>query len=278
MDEEPHRETLRMIRRVTADGLLEFEELCQLGSYLNDNREARHSWPGNILWGTLQSVFEDGQVSAEELEAVGAMLADIEAECAANPDLNLTLYIRKVSRAEREAQKLPPSEPFVAPLLPGRIRREADAGREHEVNLELSSCDCEDWRRRRAALPVGHPGRICRCVAQAYAEALEEGLGADWPKPFVGMIRDLAGLFRGSDLAPDWRAVRIDERDYLIASGAGEWTHVHGPAVDADYDRFSYRRRDRSWFFGAQPPDAELIARFIDAMGDQASSQTSAAT
>lgn len=257
-----------MIRRVTADGILEVDEVCDLGRFLNDDREARHSWPGTILWETLQSVFEDGVVSTEELDAVGAILASIEAECASKPDLNLTMYIRTVSRAEREAKSAAVPEPFVSPLIPGRIRRATDGGADHEVNLEELSCDCEDWKKRRAELAQGHPGRICRCLAQAYAEALEEGLGKDWVQPFVGMIRDLAGLFRGSDLAPSWQTVMIGDHQYLIASGGGEWVHVHGPATDGEYDRFSYRRKDRSWFFGAEPPDADAIARSIDTIAD----------
>ncbi len=84
--------------------------------------------------------------------------------------------------------------------------------------------------------------------------------------PFKGMMKDLAELYRGSDLASAWLSLAVHGRSYLLAAGEGEWVHVHGPSGEADYDRFSYRRKDRSWFFGVQPLEAEVIACCIDAL------------
>ncbi len=98
MNEAPHMETLRVIRRITADGILTTDEVWDLTQYLNESRDARNSWPGNVLWSTLQSIFDDGVVTDDELEVLGAMLVDVGTQCADMGNLGLTTYIRVQSR------------------------------------------------------------------------------------------------------------------------------------------------------------------------------------
>lgn len=100
-------ETLRIIRRITADGVLTMEEVWDLAGFLNEDREARKQWPGNVLWPTLESVFDDGVVDEEEMTVLGTMLSEVCAQAANMNDLGLTTYIRlrnRQSRMEREAQ------------------------------------------------------------------------------------------------------------------------------------------------------------------------------
>lgn len=87
-------ETLRVIRRITADGILTTDEIWDLAQFLNDNREARNSWPGNDLWPALQSVFEDGVVDENEMEELGRIISEIGTQIAAMNNLGLTTYIR----------------------------------------------------------------------------------------------------------------------------------------------------------------------------------------
>lgn len=101
MNEEPHMETLRMIRRITSDGVLDMDEVYDLAHFLNECREARKSWPGNILWETMQSIFDDGEVTEEEQQALGDILVGIAAESSSIDDLGLTSYIRTQSRKDR---------------------------------------------------------------------------------------------------------------------------------------------------------------------------------
>lgn len=93
MESAPHMETLRVIRRITADGILSIDEVWDLAQFLNENRDARKSWPGNILWPTLQSIFDDGVVEEDELEALGGMISEIGTRIAAMNNLGLTTYI-----------------------------------------------------------------------------------------------------------------------------------------------------------------------------------------
>lgn len=94
-------ETLRMIRRVTADGVLDLDEVYDLAHFLNECREARNSWPGTILWETMQSIFDDGEVTDEEQQALGDILVGIAAETSGIEDLGLTTYIRGKSRKDQ---------------------------------------------------------------------------------------------------------------------------------------------------------------------------------
>lgn len=90
----PHMETLRVIRRITADGMLTTDEIWDLTQFLNENREARNAWPGSALWPTLQSVFDDGVVDDEEMKALGRIISDVGTQIAAMNNLGLTTYIR----------------------------------------------------------------------------------------------------------------------------------------------------------------------------------------
>ncbi|MBL6764014.1 MAG: hypothetical protein ISQ14_03590 [Verrucomicrobiae bacterium] len=105
MEEKVHLETLRRIRRITADGLLESREVHDLAEYLERHREARAAWPGSILWPTLESIFEDGVLTDEELAVMGDILVGILAECATKPNLALTSYIRTQSKMEQRSQE-----------------------------------------------------------------------------------------------------------------------------------------------------------------------------
>lgn len=101
MEASPHMETLRLIRRITADGILSVDEVWDLAQFFNESKEARYSWPGNILWPTLQSVFDDGVVDDDEMEALGSMISDIGNQISKMNDLGLTTYIRVQSRKLR---------------------------------------------------------------------------------------------------------------------------------------------------------------------------------
>ena len=101
MREQPHMETLRLIRRITADGVLDMDEVYDLAHFLNECRDARKAWPGNILWETMQSIFDDGEVTEEEQQALGEILVGIAAESETIEDLGLTCYIRNQSRKDK---------------------------------------------------------------------------------------------------------------------------------------------------------------------------------
>ena len=77
-----HMGTLRLVRRVTADGELSLEEIWDLAQYLNGNETAQHKWPGNRLWRQLERAYEDGEISPEEHRHLGDIIVEVEEACA----------------------------------------------------------------------------------------------------------------------------------------------------------------------------------------------------
>jgi len=266
MNEEPHSQTLRVIRRITADSVLEIAEVLDLARFLNDHREARHSWPGAVLWKTLESVLEDGEISEEELVALGKMLEDIEAECVEVETPEDGSNPGAVTPRAQAAVGSVDAIGFTIPESVSGSSMQTERGRLHAGNLAGPSCDCEEWVNQRAKLPERHPGRICRHVANALRERLQVTRGDGWSPAFRGMVEEVADLFRGTVPDAEWRELRVNERDYLLALAGDDWAHVYGPNAAGAYERFSYRRKTRRWFFGASPLNAPLIAAFVDSL------------
>lgn len=253
MKEEPHKPTLRLIRRITADDVLSVEEVWDLGHFLNDSREARHAWPGTLLWETLQSVFEDGVVSEEELEALGNIIRDIDAECSAV----------EVEPEEPSANPVISIEPFLLPAVDRAPSLQTEGGHSYEIRWAGPTCTCADWRKSRGHLDARHPGRLCQHLVAAYHELITEGMKLDCPDSFVGLIKELAGLFRGTESTGDWKLVHVGDIDYLLVSGDDDWTHIHGASQSGEHERFSYNRGTKRWFFGQRPLHAAAILEGI---------------
>ena len=267
MNEEPHLLTLKVIRRITADSVLEMEEVMDLARFLNDNRAARHAWPGSVLWKTLESVFEDGEVTDEELVAIGSILQDIEMECAGvGGEEELTAKKSKKPPRVEPAVHSAKAEPFEIPASVSGVSMQTEGGQLYMVNLTGPECECEEWRDKRSRLSPLHPGRICRHVAGALRERLDTDEGLSWPPLFRGMVKELAEVFRGTVTDAEWKRLRLDDREYLLALTVRDWVHVYGPDAEQQFERFSYRRKDHRWFFGAKPLNAPLIASYIDSL------------
>jgi hypothetical protein len=264
MKEVPNTATLRVIRRITADQILELEEVMDLAGFLNDSRAARHSWPGKVLWKTLESVFEDGEISEEELAAIGSILQDIEHECAGVEDLETEPIV--VNSESAEAIRSVKDEGFMIPESVTGFSMQTEAGQLYSVQLGGPTCECGDWTEKRSRLPERDPGRICKHVAMALRDQLRAGRGDEWPSAFRGMVEELADMFRGTAPDSEWRLLRVNEQDFLMVLNGADWAHVYGPTEGEKVERFSYRRRDHRWFFGAKPANANLIAAYIDTL------------
>lgn len=268
LNDEPHAPTLKVIRRITADEVLEVDEILDLARFLNENREARHAWPGSVLWKTLESVLEDGEISGEEMAALGSILEDIEAECRSFIGEAPTeeAGCRDADIADEEDVKRVDAGGFRLPSSVVGISTQTEAGRLYAVNLAGPTCNCDEWREHRASLPEGNPGRICRHVANALHERLETPDAAEWPAAFRGMVAELAEVFRGTAPDAQWRELRVNARDYLLALAGEDWAHVYGPGAAGSVERFSYSRQKKRWFCGSRPADAAIIAGFVDSL------------
>jgi len=259
MKEELHKPTLRLIRQITADGVLSVEEVWDLGHFLNDNREARHAWPGTVLWETLQSVFEDGVVSVEELEALGSIIRDIDAESS-------SIEVEPEEPISAQAIGI---EPFLLPDVDRESTLQTDGGHSHEIRWTGPTCSCTEWKKSRGQLAARHPGRLCQHLVTAYRELISEKGKLDCPASFAGLINELAELFRGTEASGDWKLVHVGDTDYLLVTGSDAWSHVHGASQSGEHERFSYNRETSRWFFGQRPRDAAAILEGIAGLAAQ---------
>lgn len=253
MKEEPNKPTLRLIRQITADGVLSVEEVWDLGHFLNDSRDARHAWPGTVLWDTLQSIFEDGVVSEEELEALGSIIQDIDTECASV----------EVGAEESEPAQSISIEPFLLPAVEQDSSLQTEGGHSYEIRWAGPTCSCAEWRKNRGHLAARHPGRLCQHLVTAYKELVSDSNRLVCPVSFAGLIKELADLFRGTEATGDWKLVHVGNTDYLLVTGKDAWSHVHGVSQSGEHERFSYNRENGRWFFGQRPRDAAAILEGI---------------
>ncbi|MGB0582618.1 MAG: hypothetical protein ACPGVU_23275 [Limisphaerales bacterium] len=79
-DRTVNEETLKFIRHITADGIVEKDEVWDLGRFLGNNNAARSSWPGDVVWEILEGIFEDNIVDDSEAEDLTQRLQGIEKE------------------------------------------------------------------------------------------------------------------------------------------------------------------------------------------------------
>ena len=76
------QQTLRLITEITSDGVVSFTELTHLAGYLNENREARKTWPGTAGFDVLRDILRDGRVDPHELDGLNLILEGVEIICA----------------------------------------------------------------------------------------------------------------------------------------------------------------------------------------------------
>ncbi|MGK0196791.1 MAG: hypothetical protein ACI91J_000051 [Yoonia sp.] len=263
MEKQPHQPTLRFIHRITSDGIMEKGEIWDLAAFLNEDREARHDWPGSVLWETLNNVFDDGEVSPEEMAALGSILRDIENECG-------TIFADKDEFDDTTDFQIKPADPKAAPSIQpyhfpkiSRTPTVQDSGA-GELTLDLStqSCNCADWQEHRRAFEIGEPGRRCAHLAHAFAESLKNQESV--PAHTRALLEDLD--HRGGGGEPDftWQLLEFHNDRSLPGHGGAIWCQLYAPSRAGEYERFSYHRGEKRWFFGAKRRHSGRLKKFMN--------------
>lgn len=259
--QQPHLPTLRFIRSVTADGILDKTEIWDLASFLNANRDARHEWPGKVLWETLNSVFDDGDVTDEEMAAVGSMLRDIENECG-TIQVERDAFETAAEPARADAPKTA-GQPYHLPKISRNVELTDPIAGALEVDLSGQTCTCRDFAEHRQKSEIGDPGRLCGHLVRAFAEALT-GLGSV-PVHTRSLLADLDRRGCGGEPGFTWQVFDFDGDHVLLGHGSIVWCHVYSPVDAGEYERFSYNREKKRWFFGDKPRHAAKLKRIMDA-------------
>lgn len=274
------QQTLHLIREITSDGVVSFTELTNLASYLNENREARKTWPGTAVFDVLRDILRDGRVDPHELDGLNLILEGVEIICAgsskwsgsevtkepdkkASPNLeDSTIEALKPTVGEESVViNLPHAADLELPsLLTGDIKHRYDG-----VHLPSFSCDCEDWKKNRDSYPEKSLARACRCIVSAIVNELDENpdlLGGS-PPVLEEVMRTAAASGRGLEAVAQWKSVKIANRHFVISTGKTSWCNVYATSLDNAFEKFSFHRDYKRWGFGDQPKDADLLKEFF---------------
>jgi hypothetical protein len=241
--------TISYLRRLTFDGMLTGQEVWTLGRFFNDNPEYTKGWPGEILAPMLESAFDDGQLTEEEMTLLAETISSIESEWRGkNP----------CAQAEEDADQPIVVYPALIPVLDQRY--EIQSPRDEQtfvVTLCDHACTCPDWQRRKP-LSAQHPGKCCKHVAHAFTRT-----GKVFEPWFQALLDDCFERARGTDPEANWLLLEIPEsKPALLAGGGSPWCNILAPGEDG-YEAFSFNTKKRRWSYGQTPKRAGLVERAI---------------
>jgi len=256
-----HQPTIDFIRQIMADGVLTEDEIISLATFLNDEREARKSWPGIAVFEVLKDVFQDGMVDEFEIKGLTQILQGIEIICAGGStgDTSIT-QIAPAAPSELTDFHLPVIDQIVT-ISPG-----SQFDTEHRVDLKRHLCDCKDWMQTRAHLDENSPGRLCKHLTKGFD--LAATANADFRRNcdplLLGLFKSCAGTDRGLEAVSHWKRLLKDNVEFLIAWGDNsEWCNVFAVNDEGKPERYAYHLANKRWSFGARPSKSGLLREFL---------------
>jgi len=257
---EIHMGTLRQIRRITSDGELSLEEIWDLAHYLNGNESAQHKWPGTRLWKQIERALDDGEINEHEHRHLGDIIVEIEEACAGISS-GVTHIERRIDLDALQVSDLK------LPIINQTLFLEPRAGedRKYSVDLRSHTCTCPDWFARHKDIPAGSFGRGCKHIIASLATARENGepITKQWDKQSSHFVAQLGTMGLGADPLTHWVHITWDGGDAYLGWDKTDWASVFAKAGIDEYERFGFNLEDERWSYGAQPPDADLLAAYL---------------
>lgn len=254
-----HTETIQLIRKLSEDTAITEQSLFQLADYLNDNRDARHTWPGNQLFQFLRKLFAGAGIGDAQIGATADALANVERE--------YSLSIAPPINGEPEVPlKSVWIEPFTLPEFRLKTSIADQSGtNSFDVDLQSQTCSCGAWfGNRRSFKDAGDARRCCNHIARAYQDVLGSGELNEYPRLFKEVIADISTRQTGLDYRMDWKLLRIKMRPFLVAFGNKiDWCQVYGPNDSAAIERYTIHRTELRWSYGRHPQCPATIAAYI---------------
>lgn len=258
-DRTVNEETLKYIRHITADGVVEKDEVWALGRFLKSDQDARTEWPGNVIWEILGEIFADDVVDDSEAEDLTRRMREIEKEC----------YERNVA-GDTEPVELDDAYEVIDLEVPAvDLQLEIESDRPgidaSQVDLNARTCTCREFVELHSAFDADSVSRLCRCMATAYERALNgmpdlyEKLGA----PMVNLIRLLSTYGLGGVSEDNWRLLEGGNFHHFVSWGGSDWVSVFSENDEGAFERFGYNRRERRWLYGVKPVGAGAVLHFI---------------
>lgn len=231
-------ELLAVCDAILWDGELNATELYGLAEWLNNHREACFHWPGNLLVKPLQKTWEDGQVTPQELQGIGQILCNIQAESVRRQIPPKIYYVKQEPPIDLSAAQLPPVD------YTSRIESYSEPGTVYDISLS-------------GPTPARHLSRCCKHLLAAYSQTAPE---AGWPLWLGAFVEN------GTPPHPDqaWFIAEIKAKPVLMSSAPKDWSNVFAPK-GTGYDRFGYNVVERRWAYGAAPYNSKVIAGMVHA-------------
>lgn len=262
-------ETIRFIRTLTDDGSLNGEEVWSLANWLNQHVSACAVWPGNLLVGPLQAAFEDGELSPEEMDALGALLSKIERDWAG---MQKVYFLRLPPLLKTKLPIAPPSSisssyetasisAILVPSLPIIMNvRSHSSDEEYEVNLNDHTCQCGDYVGKRRKLPLQSIGRCCKHLVKCLHEHLPDEHRGSW---LAAVLEECCHAGRGVHPEYQWHIISPGTNPIAISKAPREeWANVYARR-DGTYERFGFNTDEERWSYGEAPTDKDLIITAI---------------
>jgi hypothetical protein len=239
---------VRYLRGLLFDGELSGDEVWCLASWLNKQpKDICGAWPANILIPLLQNVFEDGEVTVEEMRAIAEALVQIEQEWLTRFALKEENF-DEIPQSDQSPTSGSPSLPVVSYV--GNVESSSGAG-EYEVNLANHSCTCPDWVGKRRSTPAQDYRRLCKHMAQLF-HTLELGTETS-DLAFEAFIIDHASRGKGTFPRDEWTVETVNGKRVLYGHSPGApWVNVFAPRGDS-YERFGFNKDEKRWSYGESP-------------------------
>jgi hypothetical protein len=257
----PNPQTLDFIRQLSDGKDLTEDTLMQMAAFLNESREARHSWPGEKLFGFLGEIFATGLIGDVQLDATRKVISSIERE-----------YSLLTAGDVNEQPAVPVDSIWVEDLKLPDLRSKAtitDASSRNTFQVDLSThtCTCGAWYGNRRSYKNGDARLCCAHVAQAFKDELDQNGLEQSPRLFPEMINDIAARYEGLDYRSTWRLLRIQMRPFLISYGHKvDWCTVYGQNAERVVEKFSLHRTELRWSYGRHPQCAASIAAYVKSL------------
>jgi hypothetical protein len=254
MNDYEPAELISVCDSIFEDGELSGEELYGLAEWLNNHRDACFCWPGNILVEPLQNVWADGKITKTELRTISRLLLRIRKEWAKRQAQDA------LERTIELVAHIAANQDASIPQLPSipftlRIKSQSTKSVFYDVDLSGPACTCPDWRSYRSELPIGHLTRCCKHVLEAYNQ-LEPKSG--WP----GWLASFIDNSWPPHPCQNWMVFFVGSSTVLASTAGKGWANVFSND-GGDYERYGYSVLEDRWSYGIEPYGARAIASAI---------------
>lgn len=256
-------DTLSVIREITSDGGVTDEEVINLAMFLNDNLEARETWPGIAVYEVLRDVLDDGQIDDFEREALLHVLEGIEilsSGQAAADSAEETQFTTKTEADEAPAVEYELTALTLPPLEVETVREKLDEPLA-VMRLVHHECRCDNWKQVREGFPSASPARACACIVGDLFELgkSDPKTAMQWPRTLLSILRKAKATGRGLEPVGEWKSLTIGRADFVISKGKTDWCNIYIPDSNGSVERFSYHLGYQRWGHGVSPSTAKTL-------------------